>query len=73
MIFEWGETKSRINREKHGLAFDAVFAFDWKKLSLWIAHGMATGSNGLRRWDYATGKYIRSFFKSATVMCGSSA
>jgi uncharacterized DUF497 family protein len=30
MIFEWDETKNRINREKHGLDFDAVFAFDWE-------------------------------------------
>lgn len=30
MIFEWDETKSRINREKHGLGFDAVFAFNWE-------------------------------------------
>jgi uncharacterized DUF497 family protein len=30
VIFEWDETKNRINRQKHGLDFDAVFAFDWE-------------------------------------------
>jgi uncharacterized DUF497 family protein len=30
VIFEWDETKNRINREKHALDFDAVFAFDWE-------------------------------------------
>ena len=30
MSFEWDEKKNAINREKHGLVFDAVFAFDWE-------------------------------------------
>lgn len=30
MIFEWDEAKNRINREKHGPDFDAVFTFDWE-------------------------------------------
>lgn len=30
MVFKWDEAKNRINREKHGLEFDAVFAFDWE-------------------------------------------
>ena len=30
MLFEWDEAKNRINREKHGLGFDAAFAFDWE-------------------------------------------
>lgn len=30
MVFEWDEAKNKINREKHGLDFDAVFAFDWE-------------------------------------------
>jgi uncharacterized DUF497 family protein len=30
VIFEWDEAKNRINREKHGPDFDAVFAFDWE-------------------------------------------
>jgi uncharacterized DUF497 family protein len=30
MVFEWDEAKNRINREKHGLEFDAAFAFDWE-------------------------------------------
>lgn len=29
MIFEWDEAKNRINREKHGPDFDAVFTFEW--------------------------------------------
>jgi uncharacterized DUF497 family protein len=33
VIFEWDETKNRINRQKHGLDFDAVFAFDWENAS----------------------------------------
>jgi uncharacterized DUF497 family protein len=30
MVFEWDEAKNGINREKHGLEFDAVFDFDWE-------------------------------------------
>jgi uncharacterized DUF497 family protein len=30
MLFEWDETKNRINLEKHGLDFNAVFTFDWE-------------------------------------------
>ena len=30
MTFEWDESKNEINREKHGLDFDAVFTFDWE-------------------------------------------
>lgn len=30
MVFEWDEAKNKINREKHGLDFDAVSAFDWE-------------------------------------------
>ena len=30
MRFEWDDSKNGINREKHGLDFDAVFTFDWE-------------------------------------------
>lgn len=30
MIFEWDQAKNKINLEKHGLDFDAVFAFEWE-------------------------------------------
>jgi uncharacterized DUF497 family protein len=34
MRFEWDESKNRINREKHGLNFEAVAAFDWENALL---------------------------------------
>jgi uncharacterized DUF497 family protein len=28
-MFVWDESKNSANRAKHGLSFDAVYAFDW--------------------------------------------
>lgn len=29
MMFEWDDTKAAVNLAKHGVKFDAVYAFDW--------------------------------------------
>lgn len=29
MTYEWGETKRRLNREKHGIDFTVLASFDW--------------------------------------------
>jgi uncharacterized DUF497 family protein len=29
MDFEWDDAKDRVNRDKHGIGFDAVVGFDW--------------------------------------------
>jgi uncharacterized DUF497 family protein len=73
MTFEWDESKNGINREKHGLDFDAVFTFDWEMRWWQTARGAATVNDGMRRWAYTPGKYIRWFLRNAVSISGSSA
>lgn len=29
MDYEWDEAKAQLNLEKHGVAFETVYAFEW--------------------------------------------
>ena len=71
MIFEWDETKNRYNRDRHGLDFDAVFAFDWENALIADRTRHDEGDKGLQRWACTLERYIRSFLQNAAVISGS--
>jgi uncharacterized DUF497 family protein len=48
MQYEWDDTKAQANLAKHGVAFDAVAAFDWKTALI----------QEDRRRDYGEPRYI---------------
>ena len=49
--------KNKINREKHGPDFDAVFSYDPQIISSRIGHSLlATGNHGLAALGFYAGK-----------------
>ncbi len=48
MRLTWDETKNDANRKKHGVAFEAATAFDWKEA---VINPDLRRAHGERRWS----------------------